>query len=541
MEIQKHPQYTLLVGNAGVGKSTLLNGVVKEAKFESGLSFGTGKTQHLQLCEHPPQSKEYWGDTPGLDDIDKRKEAAQEIEKGMKQNGKYRIVFVVQLREGRVLPADCLMIRIVLKAISKRIPFVVVINRISKEELKCMANSNEIVEKMHLALIPKDRTLDAFTINLPEEQMLKSKRNVVPSESFIKPLNKLLAELPFEQLSPQQVGPILSQSSFDKLLEEMNQHLSEIYSTTEIRLRYLKDQLQMVEEDCLDLSKHIEHQSKEISSYHENGLVPSIRGHFFKNPTACLEKHVFRLNKEESRRKEQKKLEQLAPKNLAPNFSMKYGHLKIPEPTEEKHVITNTSRTGIIKYAKIGESEVVCKILPEQNALIELHAINELKNSGSIPYFFGWYQPHDVNLKKQLSGLHFKNMTRLCGLAMERSSYGSLDNYLRLLDPPLEECYELAFSLCECICIIHELGVVHGDIAARNVLVFMESESYKLKLCDFGLSVVLQDSKKTPISRDALPLAWCAPEVQFGETSFSLKADIWSLGITRNTLSLSFY
>lgn len=96
--------YTIFVGNPGTGKSTLLNGLANEVIFESGISYVSGLTQVLQI--HSIGEGKFIGDTPGLSDATMRKQAATEIEKALKQNGKYRLVFVVKLDSGRVRPDD---------------------------------------------------------------------------------------------------------------------------------------------------------------------------------------------------------------------------------------------------------------------------------------------------------------------------------------------------------------------------------------------------------------------------------------------------
>jgi len=71
--------------------------------------------------------------------------------------------------------------------------------------------------------------------------------------------------------------------------------------------------------------------------------------------------------------------------------------------------------------------------------------------------------------------------------------------------------------------------VMHGDLAARNVLV---GDNYSAKITDFGLSKLMyynQGYKKT--ERNRIPWAWMAVEyLRTGE--FGLKSDVWSFGIT---------
>jgi putative ribosome biogenesis GTPase RsgA len=68
----------IFVGNPGVGKSTLLSGLVGTAEFKSGICFGTGLTTAVQSY-HDPLTGNDFVDTPGLADVKMREEAADEI------------------------------------------------------------------------------------------------------------------------------------------------------------------------------------------------------------------------------------------------------------------------------------------------------------------------------------------------------------------------------------------------------------------------------------------------------------------------------
>ncbi|CAE7681139.1 wrt-1 [Symbiodinium sp. CCMP2456] len=107
------PECFLFVGNPGVGKSTILNGLISEPRFKSGFSPGQGMTSVLQ-CEE--KGGKFYMDTPGLADVEKRRIAAKEIEKALKQDGDYRIFFVLTLESGRVRPQDKATMELVLQA-----------------------------------------------------------------------------------------------------------------------------------------------------------------------------------------------------------------------------------------------------------------------------------------------------------------------------------------------------------------------------------------------------------------------------------------
>ena len=84
-----------------------------EARFKSGFSPGKGLTSVLQ-CEE--KNGKIYVHTPGLADEKQRKKAAKEIEKALKQDGDYRIFFVLTLESGRVRPQDKATMELVLQA-----------------------------------------------------------------------------------------------------------------------------------------------------------------------------------------------------------------------------------------------------------------------------------------------------------------------------------------------------------------------------------------------------------------------------------------
>ncbi|MCA9507038.1 MAG: 50S ribosome-binding GTPase, partial [Myxococcales bacterium] len=125
-------EYFLFVGNPGVGKSSLINSLVGKHVAESGVNAAIGLTKFFSRYEHEGK---YYLDTPGLADAQMRKRAAREIEKALKQNGTYRIFFVMTLQQGRVKPEDVTTINTVMEAIkSKSVGFNVIINQLTKKE-----------------------------------------------------------------------------------------------------------------------------------------------------------------------------------------------------------------------------------------------------------------------------------------------------------------------------------------------------------------------------------------------------------------------
>ena len=71
-------------------------------------------------------------DTPGLDDTNKKKEAAEAITNALKKNGNYKVVFVVTLEAGRVKPADVATIQLILKSATDITRYGVIFNNLSE-------------------------------------------------------------------------------------------------------------------------------------------------------------------------------------------------------------------------------------------------------------------------------------------------------------------------------------------------------------------------------------------------------------------------
>jgi serine/threonine protein kinase len=83
---------------------------------------------------------------------------------------------------------------------------------------------------------------------------------------------------------------------------------------------------------------------------------------------------------------------------------------------------------------------------------------------------------------------------------------------------------------------LHSVGVVHRDIAARNLLVKREHGRYVVKVGDLGLSRICNTAggrSYVPPRGQPVNVAykWCAPEI-FAKKVFSGASDIWALAIT---------
>lgn len=75
---------------------------------------------------------------------------------------------------------------------------------------------------------------------------------------------------------------------------------------------------------------------------------------------------------------------------------------------------------------------------------------------------------------------------------------------------------------------LSSLGIVHRDLACRNILV---GEGKALKVSDFGMSRLLPpDEVYVPTSHGPMPLRWMAIEALFYR-HFTTKTDVWAYGV----------
>ncbi len=179
--------HILFVGNPGVGKSCLLNSLIGQVHFDSGVSVGTGLTRVLKTVRGPDGN--FYSDTPGLEDVEMREIAAEEISKALQSSGDYKVVFVCTLEAGRLSPNDLATVAAVLNAIERENidienPYSVLLNKVSQQVLhRCRSTAvcNTLVDAFssvkplsHLGFLPYFHELDTAPKKmLPDATLLK--------------------------------------------------------------------------------------------------------------------------------------------------------------------------------------------------------------------------------------------------------------------------------------------------------------------------------------------------------------------------------
>eukprot|EP00045_Choanoeca_perplexa_P009819 m.96017 g.96017 ORF g.96017 m.96017 type:complete len:547 (+) comp15040_c0_seq1:195-1835(+) len=121
-------------------------------------------------------------------------------------------------------------------------------------------------------------------------------------------------------------------------------------------------------------------------------------------------------------------------------------------------------------------------------------------------------------------------------LVLEFMSYGNLKSVLqsclgRKLQLESREMIYMCRQLAEALAYIHAQGLVHMDLAARNVLV---GSDCLIKLADFGQSQ-RKDSSGVFVLKQVMRLSvrWMAPETLAGLSKiFSERTDVWGFAVT---------
>ncbi|XP_052278399.1 tyrosine-protein kinase JAK2-like isoform X2 [Dreissena polymorpha] len=116
----------------------------------------------------------------------------------------------------------------------------------------------------------------------------------------------------------------------------------------------------------------------------------------------------------------------------------------------------------------------------------------------------------------------------LC-LVMDYLPKKSLKEYLRSTRQDIPDCqlFQFAVDIAFGMEYLESKKIMHCDLAARNVLLNSE---LRAKVCDFGLSRMLEKDYYRLHDDKTIPLYWSAPEWNTTK-NVSHKSDVWSFGV----------
>jgi len=194
---------------------------------------------------------------------------------------------------------------------------------------------------------------------------------------------------------------------------------------------------------------------------------------------------------------------------------------KPPEDVFEELDVLGTGSSGNVLKMRHRESGKICAVKQMRRTL------NDEENKRI-------YMDLQVVLKCECD-----NIVRCCGYFIKESEVWICMELMttcfdKLLGSrqkrPLPErfCGAIAASAVKALHYLkEEHNVIHRDVKPSNILI---NEKGQIKLCDFGISGRLIDSIAKTRAAGCIP--YMSPERIEMESSYDVRADVWSLGIT---------
>jgi class 3 adenylate cyclase/tetratricopeptide (TPR) repeat protein len=112
-------------------------------------------------------------------------------------------------------------------------------------------------------------------------------------------------------------------------------------------------------------------------------------------------------------------------------------------------------------------------------------------------------------------------------IAMAFCQGRSLKERLKSEPLPVKEAVEIAIQVSQGLARAHEEGIIHRDIKPGNI---METDRGEVKIVDFGLAKLAEDTEITQTAGFMGTIAYMSPEQIQGER-LDFRTDIWSVGV----------
>lgn len=182
-------------------------------------------------------------DTPGLEDIKYRQQAAEEISKALKQNGKYQVVFVLTLESGRVRPQDVTLVNLVLECTPEIYQYGVIFNKLTRSAIGRIKKDSEyemiLLSQVSLqSAVTKQRPVPV-PLFLPRIDELDDEVDAIVR---IPELEKFMTTLPLIQIHKENVSD-LAIDKYEEYTEHLQKQIEELRQSNEkMYERIRKDQ-----------------------------------------------------------------------------------------------------------------------------------------------------------------------------------------------------------------------------------------------------------------------------------------------------------
>lgn len=185
------------------------------------------------------------------------------------------------------------------------------------------------------------------------------------------------------------------------------------------------------------------------------------------------------------------------------------------------------SRTKRVHRGRLRRREVAILRYPKDdsgNSELKILSMLASQGGGISPYL------------PEIFGACYERETT--SLVQEFAIWGALKAALKNpeLAPRISPTHKVhaTMQLAQGMAFLQAYRVVHADLSCRNVLLFALEDvaaDILVKITDFQLALVLQESVDFERRRQPQATRWCAPET-VAHTKLSHRSDIWALGCT---------